>query len=88
MRKGDMTREQAIERATLDAVRQVERENCELTSRVQTDGDTDVEWSASIDIDQDGIPGVLTVYYYTTPEAAQEEDLTNVNWKIHGYEIT
>ena len=84
MRHGDMTREQAIDAAGMTAVERVERENCEPTSRLQTDGDTDVEFRASVRL-ADG--RVLEVYYYLTPEEAQYEDGADVDWQIHGYDV-
>lgn len=87
MRHGDLTREQVIDRLGRAAVEAVERENCEPTSRIQTDGDTDVEFSAGIHTEEDGLPVILSVYYYLTPEEAQYEDGADVDWQIHGYEI-
>jgi len=84
MRHGNLSREQVIEAVGLAAVERAEATNCEPTSRVQTDGDTDVECASSVTL-----PGgrVLTAYYYLTPEEAQYEDGADVDWQIHGYEL-
>lgn len=88
MRHGTLTRDQAIEQVGLEAVEKVERENCEPTSRLQTDGDEAVEFSASVRCkDKDGDSAILTAYYYLTPEEAEYEDGSDVDWTIEGYEI-
>jgi hypothetical protein len=89
MRKGNLTRQQAIEIAGLAAVEKVEKGNCEPTNRVQTDGDTSTEWAASL-ILPDG--DVLVAYYYTTPEQNEimgehDGDGSCIDWEISGYEI-
>ena len=93
MRKGRLNREQAVSLIGIAAVNVVESKNCEPTSRLQTDGDDDTEWSASVTIIcADGLPGSLTAYYYLTPEQMQQMsdadgDGSAVDWKIHGYDI-
>ena len=94
MRKGNLTREQAIELAGLAIVEKVEHENCEPTSRLQTDGDESTEWSASVrfDTEEDTYTKTLVAYYYTTPEqdavmAEHDCDGSYIDWKINGYEI-
>jgi len=88
MRKGDLTREQAIERAGLELVEKVEGLNCDFTGRLQTDGDKAVEFSAGTNfIDQDGYNRVLTAYYYQDPEDLDENDFDDLDWEISGYEI-
>lgn len=89
MRKGDLTREQAIEAAGLEAVEKVEAMNCDFNNRVQTDGDTAVEFEACVDfIDSEGAERSLTAYYYQEQEELDEvEDMGNLDWEIEGYEI-
>jgi hypothetical protein len=91
MRHGNLTREQAIEIAGQEAVDAVERENCEPTSRCQTDGDTAVEFAASITCThRDGAPATLTAYYYQTPEAlatCDGDDYSRLDWEINGWEV-
>ena len=88
--KGNLTREQAIEQVGAEAVAKVEAENCDFTNRVQTDGDTRVEFSATVSAtDKDGDAVRLVAYYYQEPEAleAAGDDLSNCDWVINGYEI-
>jgi hypothetical protein len=90
MTKGNLTREQAIAIAGEQLVVKVGSQNCEPTNRVMTDNDDRVEFSASVNFDdQDGNDSVLTVYYYPTQEQLDNagDDLGNVNWVIEGYEI-
>ena len=89
MRKGNLNRDQIIEIVGLKLVEKVERENCDFTNRVQTDGDNAVEFSASAKfIDSEGTSRVLIAYYYQDVEAVKEvEDMGNLNWEIEGYEI-
>jgi hypothetical protein len=94
MRKGNLTREQAIEIAGLETVLKVESLNCEPTSRLQTDGDESTEWSASVrfDTDEDAYTKTLVAYYYTTPEQNKileeyDGDGSYIDWEINGYEI-
>lgn len=93
MRHGNLTRDEAIELVGLNAVVAVEDENCEPTSRCQTDGDTDVEFAASVACKTaDGDDCVLTAYYYVggewmanLPDDVWYGDL--VDWEINGYEV-
>ena len=90
MRKGNLTREQAIGIAGIDAVEALDRENCDYTNRVQTDGDTSVEFSASVDYHDRAYDcgAVLTAYYYQEQEDLDGvEDLSLLNWIIEGYEV-
>ena len=89
MRKGNLTRAQAIERVGASAVDTVDAENCDFTNRVQTDGDTGVEFSASvIATDLDGEECSLMAYYYQAEEDLDGvEDLGSLDWEIEGYEI-
>lgn len=89
MRKGKLTREQAVELCSIETVEKVESENCDFTNRLQTDGDTAVEFASSVKfIDGDGIQRTLTAYYYQEQEELDKtEDLGNMDWEIEGYEI-
>ena len=88
MRKGSMSRYEAMQAVGRIAVEAVEAENCEFTNRVQTDGDTAVEFSASVAaIDADG-DCILTAYYYQDPDILNEvDDFGDLDWQIEGYEI-
>lgn len=90
MRKGNLTRQQAIEAAGLELVLKLEGMDCDFTNRVQTDGDDDVEFAASITFaDNEGNSRSLTAYYYQTPEALAtvDNDMGVLDWEIEGYEI-
>jgi len=98
MRHGNLTRNEAIELAGVAAVEDLDAVDCQPTGRVQCDGDTDVEYAASIGIpDPEGYydgddTRTLTAYYYTTPSdmdaiAAAGGDESVIDWVIHGYEI-
>ncbi len=75
-----------------EAVIEVERENCEYTNRVQTDGDTGVEFAASVRCtDQHGDDCTLVAYYYQDQETLDElgdNDLSALDWEIEGYEVS
>lgn len=88
-RKGKMTREEAVAMVGLDAVERVEKENCDFTSRCQCDGDTAVEFSATVDAtDTDGDRVSLVAYYYQQQEDVEScENLDELNWEIEGYEV-
>jgi flagellar hook protein FlgE len=89
MRKGNLTREQAIEAAGLEAVEKVESMNCDFSNRVQTDGDTAVEFESCVYfIDNEGNKRSLTAYYYQEQEDLDEvEDMGSLDWEINGYEL-
>jgi hypothetical protein len=89
MKHGKMTRDQAIEAAGIETVNKLDYENCDFTNRVQTDGDTSVEFSASVKfVDSDGLDRALVAYYYQEPESLDGvEDLGSLDWAIEGYEI-
>jgi len=94
MRKGNLTREQAIEMSSQKLVEKVESLNCDFTNRLQTDGDDAIEFSAGINfIDSEGNKRILTAYYYQDPveyEKIMEEtggDMGSLDWEINGYEI-
>jgi hypothetical protein len=91
MKKGNLTREQAIQQAGIDVVKAVEAKNCDFTNRVQTDGDTAVEFSASvsfIDLDPAVLTRTLTAYYYHDADAVEAAgELDQLCWVIEGYEI-
>lgn len=89
MKHGKMTREQAADIVGSSAIEQLDGIGCDFTGRVQTDGDTTVEFSASIkcrNIDGDEV--TLTAFYYQDVESVRDcEDLANLRWEVHGYEI-
>lgn len=89
MTKGNLTREEAIQEVGLEAVQQVESANCDFTNRVQTDGDPNVEFSASVPcMDAEGETCTLTAYYYQDPDDLDRaENLDELEWQIAGYEI-
>jgi len=93
MRHGRLTRDEAIAVVGEEAISKLEGTNCEPTSRLQTDGDDSVEWSAYIRTpDKSGERVTVEAYYYLTPEqmaamAEQSGDGSAVDWVIEGYEI-
>jgi hypothetical protein len=88
MRHGNLTREEAIKLAGIKVVEKVEAENCDFTNRLQTDGDTDVEFAASVNFTHpDGLSAILTAYYYQDEDEVDVDDLGDLKWEIHGYEI-
>jgi len=93
MRKGNLNREEAIKRAGLEKVVEVEEMNCDITNRVQTDGDDSVEFAASVNFtDNEGTSRVLTAYYYQYQEDIDQsiEDFGSydgLDWEIEGYEV-
>lgn len=89
MQKGTLTREQAVEMVGEANVDRVERENCDFTNRVQTDGDSSVEFSASVRcMDSEGENVTLIAYYYQDDtDVAAAESLDQLSWEIAGFEI-
>ena len=92
--KGSLTRDQAVAIVGEAAVAKAEAANCEPTNRVgyngAVQGDDLIEWSASASAeDKDGTECAVIVYYYTTQAEvdAAGDDLSNVDWKIAGYEV-
>jgi hypothetical protein len=62
--------------------------NCDFSNRVQTDGDTAVEFEACVYFtDNEGNKRSLTAYYYQEQEDLDEfEELDALDWEIEGYE--
>lgn len=103
MKKIMMNREQAIALCGLRAVDAVEAISCEPTNRVgyngSCQGDDEVEFSASVKIDDDGdgtypdnlpVGGcALVAYYYQLADEVDEcdGDLGTLNWRVAGYEV-
>ncbi len=90
MRKGDLTREQAIRAAGLAKVEELEALNCDFTNRLQTDGDEAIEFAATVDfVDVEGTQRALTAYYYQYQEDLDRaaDDLGRLDWDIEGYEV-
>jgi len=90
MKYGTVTREQAIAVFGEELVNRLDSENCDFTNRVQTDGDTTIEFSATLRglAADDGQERTLTAYYYQDADMVREaEDLGSLDWVIDGYEI-
>lgn len=88
MRKGNLTREQAIEIVGVDAVNAVDAKNCDYTNRVQTDGDSDIEFSAGVAATSVDCDVTLLAYYYQDQSALDAVDeLDQLDWEIEGYEV-
>jgi phage-related protein len=88
--KGNLTREQAIAAVGAEAVNSVESANCDYTGRVMDQSDDRVEFAASVRCtDADGVDCTLRAYYYPTQQELDDcaEDLSCVDWVIHGYEV-
>lgn len=80
-----LTREQAIEQAGIQAIEAVEAMNCEPTGRITDDGTMEFRASVALN-DEEG--SILEVYYFQDEETAmQTEDLSDLQWEIHGYRI-
>ena len=96
--KSQLTREQAIQIAGIEAVEKVEAMGCEPTNRVGYNGaghgDELTEWSASVKAtDKDGTPVRLIAYYYTNNEEDQAmadagSDGSVIDWEISHYSVT
>ena len=95
-RKGNLTREQAIEMAGLAAVEKVDAENCEPTNRCgfngDVQGDDETEFSAIVALDNNDHGDCLFAYYYVSNEDMQciadhDGDGGAIDWEIAGYEI-
>ena len=73
----NLTRAQAVELCGLAAVKAVERENCEPTSRLMPDHMRDLsEWSASVKCET----GTLSIYYITNSEDDAVADNNGGDW--------
>lgn len=88
MQHAKMTREQAIAACGSEVVKKLDSENCDYTGRLQTDGDTSVEFSASVKLPNEHEYSYLVAYYYQSKEALESmEDLSSLDWTIAGYEL-
>lgn len=93
MRKGNLTREQAVAIVGEAAVASVENENCDFTNRVGYNGsirgDDEVEFKASASAeDKDGNEVSIVAYYYQDADDVDASDgLDSLNWEIEGYEV-
>lgn len=91
------TRDQAIALVGLDAIEEVDAENCELTNRVgyrgAAYGEPLTERAAYVHcVDQAGNKCTLTAYYYATNEedraiSEPDADGSEIDWKIAEYEV-
>ena len=90
MRKGNLTREQAVAIVGEATVAKAEADNCDYSNRVQTDGDTAVEFCASA---RNEAGDIVIVYYYQSQEAIDGpggdgvDDMGSLDWQIAGYEV-
>lgn len=89
-----LTRQEAVAIVGEDAVKAVDRVNCEPTGRVgfngACQGDDLCEWTAGIDAeDADGDRVSLVAYYYTTnkEDETMTGDGSNIDWRISHYEV-
>jgi len=93
MKKGTLTREEAIEIVGVDAVDAVDGISCEPTNRVgyngSCQGDEETEYACSVEAkDKDGNDVHLIAYYYQDADTEDEEnDLDALVWNIEGYEV-
>jgi len=90
MRKGTLSRQQAIDQVGAEAVKRVEAENCDFTNRLMPAGwEDEIEFSSSIICtDHNGNDCRLIAYYYQDADTVNEaEGLDHLDWIIHGYEI-
>lgn len=93
MRKGNLTREQAVAIVGEAAVAKVDAEGCDFTNRVgfngSVQGDDEVEFSASVSCkDGDDCEVSLVAYYYQDADDVDAaEGLDGLRWEIEGYEI-
>jgi hypothetical protein len=91
----DVSRREAIKRVGLDNVLKIESENCEPTNRLLGDGDTTIEYKASIACKElgTGYDVILEAYYYPDQSEFLDadgepiEDLGNIDWEIDRYVI-
>lgn len=85
---GFITREEAIQRLGLKAVELVEAQNCELTGRITENGSLEFRSSMRF-VEHDTEEEVcLEVYYYQDRDKVEAvEDLSDLNWKVAGYQI-
>lgn len=93
MRKGNLTREEAVAIVGEAAVAKVDAADCDFTNRVgyngACQGDEEVEFDASVACeDADGVDVSLVAYYYQDAEDVEaSEGLDTLDWVIYGYEI-
>jgi hypothetical protein len=87
--KGTYTRATLIHNVGLAAVEQLERMDFDFTNRVQHDGDSRVEFAASMRcLDIEGSPVEITAYYYQEADALDDAaNFPDLDWTIHGYDI-
>ena len=87
MRKGNLSREEAIKQAGIEIVEKVEKENCDFSNRVMDNSDVEFTASAKF-VDEEGTNRTLIAYYYQDKEEVRDvDDLGNLEWEIEGYEI-
>lgn len=91
MRHGKLSREQVVALFGEEVISKLDAEPCEPTSRLQTDGDDSIEYSATARVKHEDYTCV-TAYYYITPEQNQimfnhDGDGSAIDWEIEGYDI-
>lgn len=85
MIKGTNTREESVAIFGEKFVADLEQSECEKTGRCH---DTDVEFASTRSTEINGEKRSLTVYYYMSEEACNDEKLFNcADWVVAGYEI-
>ncbi len=93
MKKGNLTREQAIAIVGEASVLELDAEGCDFTNRVgyngTVQGDAEVEFAASVSAKDENENDVsLIAYFYQDAEDVDAaEDLDMLSWTIEGYEV-
>jgi hypothetical protein len=88
MKKGQLSREHAIEIVGLANVEAVEAENAEQTGQLTNDGT--VEFAARlVCTNKNGDAATLTIYWYQDEDDMNVTDLSDLDWEntVSGYEI-
>ena len=82
-----LDRESLVELVGEDNVIQLERENCDFSSRVMDDDD--VEFTACIDcVGTEGLKCRITAYYYqNAADVSGCEDLGTLDWEVSDYSL-
>lgn len=90
MRHGELNRDGATAIAGKEIVDSLDNVDCDYTNRLQTDGDTSVEFSASIsfyDNEFDCHCRLVAYYYQDEKDLDDCSELDTLDWGIHGYEV-
>jgi hypothetical protein len=85
----DLTRDQAVAQAGLEAVNILNEIDCDFTNRLLRNGW--VEFCADMEIPgetESDCERIITAYYYQKEEDVKKvEDLGDLNWEVHHYSI-